>query len=38
MAPQLREEAKQRQPSMLGEEARSMRTDVTGAKWITHVG
>ena len=38
MAPRLPEEAKQRQPSILGEEARSTRTDVTGAGWITHIG
>ena len=38
VAPRLPEEAKQRQPSILGEEARSTRTDVTGAGWITHIG
>ena len=38
VTPRLPEEAKQRQPSILGEEARSTRTDVMGAGWITHIG
>ena len=34
MAPLLPEEVTQWQPSMLGEEARTTRMGITGAKWI----
>ena len=38
VVPLLPKEAAQRLPSVLGEGARSTRTDVMGAGWITHVG
>jgi hypothetical protein len=38
VAPLLPDEAAQRQPSIHGEEARSTRTNVTGAEWITYIG